>query len=138
LILAAIKPWQPPAVRTTLAWCVWSAHWLVVIGLWLSALAPAYRMDLLHVVFMGGFTLLILAVGTRVVLSHGGHGLSREARSWPLRIGIATGLLALLARLAAAFAPESFFDHLGLASLAWIAGMASWGLFIVRLIIKKT
>ena len=73
LILATIKPWQAPAVRSTLAWCVWSAHWLVIAGLWLSALLPAYRVDLLHVVFMGGFTLLILAVGMRVTLSHGGH-----------------------------------------------------------------
>jgi uncharacterized protein involved in response to NO len=134
LILATIRPWQPPAVRTTLAWCVWSAHWLVMAGLWLAALAPAYRVDLLHVVFMGGFTLLILAVGMRVTLSHGGHGLSAERRSWPLRIGIATGLFALAARIGAAFAPESFFAHLGIAALAWIVGMLFWGGHVVRLI----
>ena len=133
-ILATIKPWLPPAVRTTLAWCVWSAHWLIMAGLWLAALAPAYRVDLLHVVFMGGFTLLILAVGTRVTLSHGGHAPSAERRSWPLRIGIATGLFALLARIGAAFAPEHFFAHLGIAALAWIVGMLLWGTYIVRLI----
>ena len=134
LILATIKPWQAPAVRTTLAWCVWSAHWLVMAGLWLAALAPAYRVDLLHVVFMGGFTLLILAVGMRVTLSHGGHALSAERRSWPLRIGIATGLFALLARIGAAFAPESFFAHLGIAALAWIVGVLVWGGYLMRLI----
>jgi uncharacterized protein involved in response to NO len=134
LILATIKPWQAPAVRSTLAWCVWWAHWLVMAGLWLAALFPAYRVDLLHVVFMGGFTLLILAVGMRVALSHGGHALSAERRSWPLRIGIATGLFALAARIAAAFAPESFFAHLGIAALAWIVGMLLWGTYIVRLI----
>jgi uncharacterized protein involved in response to NO len=134
LILATIKPWLPPAHRTTLAWCVWSAHWLVIAGLWLAAAAPAYRVDLLHVVFMGGFTLLILAVGMRVTLSHGGHALSAERRSWPLRIGIASGLFALAARIGAAFAPDSFFAHLGIAGLAWIAGMALWGAHIVRLI----
>src|SRR5207244_4861281 len=31
---------------------------------------------------------VILAVGTRVTLSHGGHGLAKERASWPLRIGI--------------------------------------------------
>ena len=134
LILSTIKPWQTPAARTTLAWCVWSAHWLVVAGLWLTALAPAYRVDLLHVVFMGGFTLLILAVGMRVTLSHGGHALSAERRSWPLRAGIATGLLALAVRIGAAFAPESYFAHLGIAALAWTAGMALWGAHVVRLI----
>lgn len=134
LILATIKPWQAPAVRTTLAWCVWSAHWLVIAGLWLAALAPAYRVDLLHVVFMGGFTLLILAVGMRVALSHGGHALSAERRSWPLRIGIATGLFALAARIGAAFSPESFFAYLGIAALAWIVGVLFWGVYLVRLI----
>jgi uncharacterized protein involved in response to NO len=138
LILATIKPWQAPAVRTTLAWCVWSAHWLVMAGLWLAALAPAYRVDLLHVVFMGGFTLLILAVGMRVTLSHGGHALSAERRSWPLRIGIATGLFALAARIGAAFAPESFFAHLGIAAASWIIGMLFWGIHIVRLIHRRT
>ena len=134
LILATIRPWKLPAVRTTLAWCVWSAHWFLIAGLWLVALAPAYRVDLLHVIFMGGFTLLILAVATRVVLSHGGHALSHERRSWPLRIGIATGLFALVARLGAAFAPESFFEHLAIAALLWIGGMVFWGLHIVQFI----
>jgi uncharacterized protein involved in response to NO len=137
LILATIRPWQPPAVRTTVAWCVWSAHWFLIGGVWLAALAPAYRVDLLHVVFMGGFTLLVLAVATRVVLSHGGHALAQERRSWPLRIGIATGLLALVARLGAAFAPESFFEHLAVAALLWIVGVLIWGTRIVRLIASR-
>jgi uncharacterized protein involved in response to NO len=135
LILATLNPWRLPAVRTTLAWCVWSAHWLLLAGLWLVALAPAaYRVDLLHVMFMGAFTLLILAVGMRVVLSHGGHGLGHERRSWALRVGIVTGLAALAARLAATFAPESYFAHLGIAAMLWIGGMAFWGLHLLRFI----
>jgi uncharacterized protein involved in response to NO len=78
----------------------------VIGGLWLAAVAPAYRVDLLHVVFMGGFTLLILAVGMRITLSHGGHALSAERRSWPLRVGIATGLFALLARIGGRLRPR--------------------------------
>ena len=138
LILATIRPWTLPAVRTTLAWCVWAAHWLLIAGLWLVALAPAYRVDLLHVIFMGGFTLLILAVAMRVVLSHGGHALTLERRSWPLRIGIGTGLCALLARVAAPFAPESFFDHLGIASALWTFGLLFWGGHVVRLIRRRS
>jgi uncharacterized protein involved in response to NO len=134
LIFGTIKPWKVPAVRTTLAWCVWAAHLFVIGGLWLVALAPAYRVDLLHVVFMGAFTLLILAVAMRVTLSHGGHALSHEQRSWPLRIGIATGLLALLARVGAAFAPDSFFDYLALAAALWIGGIAFWATRLLQFI----
>ncbi len=134
VLLVTLTPWRAPAVRSTLAWCVWTACWLVIAALWLSAIAPAHRVEFLHVLFMGGFTLLILAVGTRVTLSHGGHGLDAERRSWPLRIGMATGLLALVARVAAGFAQESFFEHLAWAAAFWIAGVAFWGIHLVRLI----
>ena len=134
VLLVTITPWRAPAMRTTLSWCVWTACWFVIAGLWLAAIAPAHRVDFLHVLFMGGFTLLILAVGTRVTLSHGGHGLEAERRSWPLRIGMATGLLALVTRVAAGFAQESFFEHLAWAAAFWIAGVAVWGMHLVRLI----
>jgi uncharacterized protein involved in response to NO len=135
-IMTTVQPWRLPAVRTTLAWCVWTAEWLVILSLWLVAAAPGYRVDLLHVMFIGGFTLLILAVATRVTLSHGGHDLARERRSWPLRIGLATGLLALLARVGAPFSPHTYFEHLAWAALLWIAGNLFWGFFLFRLIRK--
>jgi uncharacterized protein involved in response to NO len=86
--------------------------------------------------FIGGFTLLILAVATRVTLSHGGHELARERRSWPLRIGLAAGLLALLARVGAPFSPDLYFEHLAWAGLLWIAGNLFWGFYLFRLIRK--
>jgi hypothetical protein len=79
LVLINIQPWRTPVVRTTLSWCVWIANWMLIAVLWIVAIAPTYRIDFLHIMFMGAFTLLILAVGTRVVLSHGGHGLSEKA-----------------------------------------------------------
>jgi hypothetical protein len=133
ILVLTVKPWQLPAVRTTLAWCVWMANLLVVGGVWLAAIAPAYRADFLHVLFIS-FTLLIVAVGTRVTLSHGGHPLSRERRSWPLRLGLATALIAMLARLGAPFVPNTYFEHLAWAGILWITGMTFWGGYIVRLL----
>ena len=133
VMATTVRPWQLPAVRTTLAWCVWSANLLVLFGCWLVPFAPAYRADFLHVLFIA-FTLLILAVGTRVTLSHGGHALSLEQRSWPLRIGLVTLVVAMLARLGAPFAPESYFSHLAWAAMFWIAGMLFWGSYVARLI----
>src|SRR5262245_1948960 len=132
VVLSTVQPWRFPSVRTTLAWCVWVAHWLVILSLWLVAAVPRYRIDFLHVLFIGGFTLLILAVGTRVTLSHGGHSLVLERSSWPLRIGLSTGLVAMLARVGAPFAPFSYFEHLAFAGLLWIGGMLFWGFYILR------
>src|SRR5262249_4610896 len=78
VILYTAQPWLLPSLRSTLAWCVWTAHWLVVFAVWLVAIHPRYRVDFLHVLFIGGFTLLIVAVGTRVTLSHGGYSLTKE------------------------------------------------------------
>jgi uncharacterized protein involved in response to NO len=121
-------------VRTTLAWCVWTAHWFVILSVWIVASFPRYRIDFLHILFIGGFTLLILAVGTRVTLSHGGHGLAKERGSWPLRIGVATGLIAMLARVGAPFSGFSYFEHLAMAAVLWIAGVLFWGYHLFRLI----
>lgn len=132
LILVNIRPWQRPAMRTTLAWCVWTAHWLLIAALWLAVIVPKYRIDFLHVMFIGGFTLMILAVGTRVVLSHGGHALVEEKRSWPLRIGLTTGIIAMFARLGAPFVPASYFSHLAWAAVLWIGGIMIWGTYLLR------
>jgi uncharacterized protein involved in response to NO len=137
VIFGTLQLWRLPLARTTLSWCVWSANWLIVVSVWLVAFAPRYRADFLHVLFVGGFSLLILAVGTRVTLSHGGHALSQERRSWPLRIGLTLGLIAMLARVGAPFAPRSYFDHLMFAGLLWMAGMLCWGAYIVERITRS-
>jgi uncharacterized protein involved in response to NO len=138
VILGTLRLWRLPIVRTTLSWCVWVANWLIVGGVWLSAGAPRFRADFLHVLFVGGFSLLILAIGTRVTLSHGGQDLGDEHRSWPLRIGLTMGLIAMLARVGAPFAPASYFAHLAYAALLWMAGMICWGLYILSVIRRRT
>lgn len=134
LVAVNVQPWRAPVTQTTLAWCVWIAHWFLVGGLWLIALFRSHHIDYLHVLFMGAFTLLILAVGTRVVLSHGGYALTEERRSWPLRIAIAATLIGMSARLSVIASPtESFyFTHLAWAGVLWIMGIGLWGLYLTR------
>jgi hypothetical protein len=132
VVFSTVQPWRAPVVRTTLSRCVWTAHWLLIAALWLVAAIPKYRIDFLHVMFMGAFTLLILAIGTRVALSHGGHGLAEERRSWPLRIGLTTGIIAILARVGAPFAPYTYYSHLAWAAVFWIGGIGIWGVYLLR------
>jgi uncharacterized protein involved in response to NO len=132
VMVGTLQLWRTPARRTTLSWTVWIAHWVMASGVWIVAAMPKYRADFLHLLFAGGFSLLILAVGTRVTLSHGGHDLSAEARSWPLRIGVVLMLVATLARVGAPFAANTYFNHLMWAGLLWIAAMIFWGGHIIR------
>jgi uncharacterized protein involved in response to NO len=137
IFLVTIKPWQLPAVRTTLAWCVWTSVWLTIIALWLIAFFPIYQVDFLHILFIGGFSLLIMAVGMRVTLSHGGHGLAQEKKNWPLRVGLTAGLIAMLARAGAPFSPKAYAMHLELAAILWMIGIGIWGWRLVRLIFQR-
>jgi uncharacterized protein involved in response to NO len=133
VLIRSLQLWRRPAVKTTLSWTIWTAQWVITVGVWIVAAAPKYRADFLHLLFVGGFSLLILAIGTRVTLSHGGHDLKAEQRSWPLRIGLTLGLIATLARIGAPFAAATYFDHLMWAALLWMAGMLIWGAYIVRI-----
>lgn len=133
VIALSLEPWRLPRAKTTLAWCVWVAVQLTWMGLWLAVIFPAYRVDMLHVLFIGGFTLLILAVGMRVTLSHGGHGLEPERKNWPLRLGLILGMIAVLSRVGAPFSPASYSEHLALASIFLMIALAIWGWRILRL-----
>ena len=132
VIAVNVQPWRAPVAQTTLAWCVWMAHWFLIGGVWLIALFRNHHIDYLHVLFMGAFTPLILAVGTRVVLSHGGYPLTEERRSWPLRISIAATLIGMFARLSVVASPTEgfYFAHLAWAGVLWIAGMSLWGIYL--------
>jgi uncharacterized protein involved in response to NO len=132
IVIPTLQLWRTPAVKTTVSWTVWIAFWVIVIGVWHVAFAPRYRVDFLHMLFVGGFSLLILAVATRVTLSHGAKDLALERRSWPLRIGLTLGLIAMLARIGAPFATASYFEHLAFAALLWMAGVLCWGRAIAR------
>jgi uncharacterized protein involved in response to NO len=137
VITFTLQPWKMPLAKTTLAWCVWVANLLTLAGLWLAAAIPAYRVDMLHVMFIGGFTLLILAVGMRVTLSHGGHGLEPERKNWPLRIALILGSISMLARVGAQFNSTSYSAHLVYASIALMIALIIWGWWIIRLLYAK-
>jgi uncharacterized protein involved in response to NO len=133
VVIKSLQLWKLPVAKTTLAKSIWIAHWVLAIGVWVVAAAPRFRADFLHILFIGGFSLLIFAIATRVTLSHGGHDLAQERHSWPLRIGVTLALVAMLARVGAPFAAASYFAHLAWAAILWMAGMLVWARYIVSL-----
>ncbi len=104
---------------------VWLAVWLMPVGLLGAGLAPDLRVAALHVLFIGGFSLMGFGVATHVSLSH--LDLERLALGRPAAVVVlgATMLLAMLARVGADFT-HSYFDHLGWASAMWIGGATVW------------
>lgn len=99
--------------------------WLLLAGLWLAAVVPLQRMAGEHVIYIGGFGLLTVGIGTRVVVSHGKHPpqLDRRLVSAPL---IALLVVAALLRAGAEFAIAWRMALFGAAGAAWVIAWAVW------------
>jgi uncharacterized protein involved in response to NO len=104
---------------------------LTLIGLWIIPIWPAYRVAALHVLFIGGFSLMTFIVSTRVSLGHSGF-----EHLFQKRLAF-TGVLALLLTAAmvlrgmADTQPEQYFRILSLGSLLWLAGAVLWACVIM-------
>lgn len=123
--------WRVPGY---LARAVTLSAWATLAGVWGAALLPQYALHAAHGFFVGGISLLIFAVASRVILAHGGHDLQLERRSWAMLTLMLGMTLALLTRLAAPFT-SNYAHHLAYAALAWCIAVAGWSwIFVPRLL----
>lgn len=121
LLLASGQIVRLPRLPGWHRWLVWLAAWMIPAGYVLAALFPAQKKAGLHVVFIGGFTLLALSVGLHVTLALGGHARLVRGRPWQVPVYGSLILSAMVLRLLVDFDPQRFF--------AWIA--ASAGLLLL-------
>jgi uncharacterized protein involved in response to NO len=127
-LLLAWKLTRLPGKAARLPWALWVAGTCLLGGLLAAALWPAHEIAAWHVAFIGGYGLLTLAIGTRVVVSHGGHVAADEARLLGIP-ALACVALALALRLAGGEANPALSPMLGAAaglwSLAWLLWLAA-------------
>jgi uncharacterized protein involved in response to NO len=121
--------WRPPAKPGLHRRLVWISVWLMPLGLVGAGLWPDLRIAALHVLFIGGFSLMGFGVATHVSLSH--LDLEALALGSPAAVKVlgATVLLATLARVAADLS-QTYFDHLGWAAALWLVGSGVWLAFL--------
>jgi uncharacterized protein involved in response to NO len=114
-------PGKPGAHRKL----VWLAVWLMPVGLIAAAIWPDYRVPAMHILYIGGFSLLVFGVASHVAMSH--LDMEQLALGRPSAVIVlgAAFVIALAARLAAD-SSSTYFIHLGWASAVWIAGSAVW------------
>ena len=99
-------------------------------GLGLMAILPAYRISAMHVLFIGGFTVAVFSVGTRVVLGHSGNlHLLRTRRYFFLAVLLLV-IVAMVSRFIADFVPTRN-EHLIGAAISWIAAAALWAVLVL-------
>jgi uncharacterized protein involved in response to NO len=103
----------------------------VALGFTLAALLPLQRVEAWHLAFVGGYALLTLGIGTRVVVSHGGHAMGDEGAVLSWLVVAALVAAALVRSLGPALDPTRATLHHAIAAAlatlafgAWIAGAA--------------
>jgi uncharacterized protein involved in response to NO len=136
VLVAVARLHRPPTVPGLHRWLVWVGAWLVPVGFWIAAMFPRQRAAALHVVFVGGFAQIALAVATHVALSHGGRP-ERLAAS-PRALHLMALLLgaAFVARIAAGLDLAHVARWLSLAGVAFTGAVLSWAVVVVPTLVR--
>jgi uncharacterized protein involved in response to NO len=117
---------MPRRGRSFLGDCLRAGLAGVVAGLAAEALRPQYRIGALHILFIGGFSFIVLTVAIRVIFGHSGNSHLFKKRL-PFFIVVAVFIfLAMLSRYVADLAPKARNVHLVAAALFWIAAVVLW------------
>ena len=116
------RPSGPPF----LAQCFRFGALLLVVGLFLPVVLPAYRLANLHLTFIGGFSIILFTVSTRVILGHSGQRHLFQRRLRFLITSLALLTLAMLARVSADFTLPERNSHLVYAALIWLTAAMVW------------
>jgi len=116
------RPSGPPF----LAQCFRVGALLLVAGLFLPAVLPAYRVANLHLSFIGGFSIIVFTVSTRVILGHAGQSHLFRERLRFLIAALALLVVATIARVGADFILPARNSHLVYAALIWLLAAAVW------------
>ncbi len=137
IALYQLVQWKPLAVvRVPLLWVLYLAWFFMGIGLLLAACyfigwrppLLARQVAYVHVIAMGGFSIMIIGMITRTALGHTGRALKAD------RLMVSSYILvfiATVARLVALVIPAVALPMLHLSATAWIV---AFGLYLYRFV----
>ena len=131
VLLLGAQIWRVPSEPGWNRWLIWLAAWMLPVGYFIAAAFPHEYKGGLHVVFIGGFALLALAVSTQVVLGHGGYREQMLGRPWQVPVMGGLILAAVVARSLVEFDRQHFFVWIGIAAALFLAATLVWAAFLV-------
>jgi uncharacterized protein involved in response to NO len=134
-VLVYLAARMPRRGRSFLADCLRVGLAFVVVGLSVEAFWPQYRIGALHILFVSGFSFIVLTVSIRVVFGHGGNAHLFEKRLPFFIVAVVFIFLAMISRYVADLAPTARIVHLVAAALFWIVAVVIW---MVKVLPKVT
>lgn len=130
-----IKYWvilKPPPTKNFLTWSLWLCCWCLTLGYFLPAIWISAVPHALHLILIGGFSLLTLLISTRVAFAHSGPGVESEKTTRSISVFTCLILMAMLTRVTAILWPSVYFDHLAYAAIFWLLALFVWLWIIFR------
>ncbi len=121
--------------RSFLGSCLRAGIWAVPAGIGVELMWPQYRIGALHILFISGFSFIVLTVAIRVVFGHSGRDDLLQKRLPFFIVAAALIFLAMLSRYIAEVAPRARTIHLVAAAACWIIAAIIW---VIRVIPKVT
>lgn len=116
----------PRQGRSFLGDCLRGGIIAVVVGIGLEALWPQYRIGALHILFVSGFSFIVLTVAIRVIFGHSGNA-HLFGKRLPFFIVVAVLIfVAMLSRYVADLAPRARTIHLIAAATFWLVALLIW------------
>lgn len=137
ILVGVARLHRPPTLPGLHRWLVWVGAWLVPVGFWIAAAVPQHRAAALHVVFVGGFAQLALAVSTHVALSHGGRPERLATSPVPLRVMALLLGAAFAARIAAGLDLRHVASWLAVAGAAFAAAVLCWAVVVAPALVDR-
>ena len=137
VLVGSARAHRPPTLPGLHRWLVWLGAWLVPLGFGIAALFPRHRAAALHVVFVGGFSQIALAVATHVALSHGGRAERLSASPAPMRLMAVLLAAAFGARIAAGLDLRHVATWLSWAGLAFAGAVGAWAVGVLPSLVGR-
>lgn len=125
------SPTQAPVGTLANALRIWCLP-LAFGGLLLPVVFEGRQTGLSHLLYVTGFGLLCLIVGSRVLFGHSGALERFSDRSWVARIVVFAVILAAFTRVSADFLPRVTITHYEYAAWTWAFAATVWTVWHAR------
>jgi uncharacterized protein involved in response to NO len=115
-------------------------HWALGTGLAGITFAGFYderHVALEHLLFIGGFGLVMLVVASRVLFGHSGELADFARKSWTARLIVFLAILAATTRASADFWPAIMVSHHKYAAWSWAVAAGIWLVWHRRRFLKR-
>ena len=130
-VLVMVPIHRTPKPGKTVPLAVNLAMLALLVGLIFPLFWPGQRVAGLHVIFIGGFSLVTFTVATRVVLGHSGNEAMFDTRLPSLRIVAFLIIASTVMRAGADFLAETRPTGMNWAAYVWMIAATIWAVFIL-------